>query len=117
MGGNGKAEDTKLPGAGIPPKPCPMERVKMETMYEMDRTSALGDGKHNPHGRHSSHRRLVDYGRGTRRGTAASWLPLGGRQTKEENAVSRAEDVGKGNDEVHGGKKTDRFRTASWTYD
>src|SRR5580700_9191081 len=25
LGGNGKAEDTKLPGAGIPPKPCPME--------------------------------------------------------------------------------------------
>src|SRR6266849_168816 len=28
LGGNGKAEDTKSPGAGSPPKPCPMERVK-----------------------------------------------------------------------------------------
>src|SRR3984885_11460641 len=25
LGGNGKAEDAKPPGAGIPPKPCPME--------------------------------------------------------------------------------------------
>ena len=43
LGGNGKAEDTKLPGAGIPPKPCPMERVKMETMYELKANSFLGE--------------------------------------------------------------------------
>jgi hypothetical protein len=28
LGGNGKAEDTKPQGAGIPPKPCPMKRVE-----------------------------------------------------------------------------------------
>ena len=27
LGGTGKAEDAKLPGAGIIPKQCPMERV------------------------------------------------------------------------------------------
>jgi hypothetical protein len=30
LGGTGKAEDAKLPGAGIIPKPCPMERVETE---------------------------------------------------------------------------------------
>jgi len=30
LGGTGKAEDAKLPGAGIIPKPCPMERVGTE---------------------------------------------------------------------------------------
>jgi hypothetical protein len=33
-----------MPGAGIPPKPCPMERVKMETMYEMGRIHVWGMG-------------------------------------------------------------------------
>ena len=33
LGGTGKAEDAKLPGAGIIPKKCPMERVRTETMY------------------------------------------------------------------------------------
>src|SRR5580700_3346388 len=28
LGGNGKAEEPKVPGAGIPPKPCPMERAE-----------------------------------------------------------------------------------------
>src|SRR5260370_34012260 len=32
LGGTGKAEDAKLPGAGIIPKLCPMERVGTETM-------------------------------------------------------------------------------------
>ena len=32
LGGTGKAEAAKLPGAGIIPKPCPMERVGTETM-------------------------------------------------------------------------------------
>jgi hypothetical protein len=32
LGGTGKAEDAKLPGAGIIPKLCPMERVEMERM-------------------------------------------------------------------------------------
>jgi len=32
LGGTGKAEDAKLPGAGIIPKLCPTERVGMETM-------------------------------------------------------------------------------------
>jgi len=30
--GTGKAEDAKLPGAGIIPNPCPIERVGTETM-------------------------------------------------------------------------------------
>jgi len=30
LGGAGKAEDAKLPGAGIIPKLCPMEREKTE---------------------------------------------------------------------------------------
>jgi len=30
LGGTGKAEDAKLPGAGIIPKQCPMERVETE---------------------------------------------------------------------------------------
>jgi hypothetical protein len=33
LGGTEKAEDAKLPGAGIIPKQCPMERVGMETMH------------------------------------------------------------------------------------
>jgi hypothetical protein len=32
LGGTGKAEDAKLPGAGIIPKLCPMERAGMERM-------------------------------------------------------------------------------------
>jgi hypothetical protein len=32
LGGTAKAEDAKLPGAGIIPKRCPMERVGTETM-------------------------------------------------------------------------------------
>jgi hypothetical protein len=32
LGGAGKAEDAKLPGAGIIPKLCPMERAGMEGM-------------------------------------------------------------------------------------
>jgi hypothetical protein len=32
LGGTGKAEDAKPPGAGIIPKLCPMERVEMERM-------------------------------------------------------------------------------------
>src|SRR5713226_453141 len=34
LGGTGKAEDAKLPGAGIIPKLCPMERVGTETTRE-----------------------------------------------------------------------------------
>jgi hypothetical protein len=30
LGGTGKAEDAKLPGAGIIPKLCPMERTGTE---------------------------------------------------------------------------------------
>jgi len=33
LGGTGKAEDVKLPGAGIIPKQCPMEGVETETMH------------------------------------------------------------------------------------
>jgi hypothetical protein len=33
LGGAGKAEDAKLPGAGIITKLCPMERVETETMH------------------------------------------------------------------------------------
>ena len=33
LGGTGKAEDAKLPGAGIIPKLCPMEREETEAMY------------------------------------------------------------------------------------
>src|SRR6267378_246404 len=33
LGGAGKAEDAKLPGAGIIPKPCPMEREETEAMH------------------------------------------------------------------------------------
>jgi hypothetical protein len=32
LGGDGKAEDAKLPGAGIIPKQCPMERVETGTI-------------------------------------------------------------------------------------
>ncbi len=34
-GGAEKAEDAKLPGAGIIPKLCSMERAETERMYEM----------------------------------------------------------------------------------
>src|SRR5208283_903291 len=33
LGGTGKAEDAKLPGAGIIPKLCPMERARTEAMH------------------------------------------------------------------------------------
>ena len=33
LGGTGKAEDAKLQGAGIIPKPCPMEREETEAMH------------------------------------------------------------------------------------
>ncbi len=32
LGGTGKAEDAKLPGAGIIPKLCPMQRTEREAM-------------------------------------------------------------------------------------
>jgi hypothetical protein len=35
LGGNGKAEDTKLQGAGIPPEAVLNEKGGMETMYEL----------------------------------------------------------------------------------
>src|SRR5260370_30103360 len=34
LGGTGKAEGAKLPGAGIIPKLCPMEREGTETMHQ-----------------------------------------------------------------------------------
>ena len=34
LGGTGKAEDAKLPGAGIIPKQCPMERVETEALHQ-----------------------------------------------------------------------------------
>jgi hypothetical protein len=34
LGGAGKAEAAKLPGAGIIPKQCPMERVRMERVHQ-----------------------------------------------------------------------------------
>jgi hypothetical protein len=34
LGGTGKAEDVKLPGAGIIPKQCPMERAGTERMHQ-----------------------------------------------------------------------------------
>src|SRR5271156_1836150 len=34
LGGTGKAEDAKLPGAGIIPKLCPMERLRTEAMHQ-----------------------------------------------------------------------------------
>ena len=49
-GGNGKAEDTKPPGAGIPPKPCPMERAEKRRETEPSRTGLWGDRKHGPNG-------------------------------------------------------------------
>src|SRR5258708_36148319 len=39
LGGTGKAEAAKLPGAGIIPKQCPMERVETEARH---RTSPAG---------------------------------------------------------------------------
>jgi hypothetical protein len=33
LGGTGKAEDAKAPGAGIIPKQCPMERAEMEKLF------------------------------------------------------------------------------------
>jgi hypothetical protein len=36
LGGTGKAEAAKLPGAGIIPKLCPMERVGTEAMHRND---------------------------------------------------------------------------------
>jgi hypothetical protein len=32
LGGTGKAEDAKLPGAGIIPKQCPIQKAGTETM-------------------------------------------------------------------------------------
>ncbi len=34
LGGTGKTEDAKLPGAGIIPKQCPMERVETEAIHQ-----------------------------------------------------------------------------------
>jgi hypothetical protein len=39
LGGAGKAEESKLPGAGIPAKPCPMKQGGMErSTKELERT-------------------------------------------------------------------------------
>jgi hypothetical protein len=46
LGGTGKAEDAKLPGAGIIPKLCSMERAGME---RMDWTSHIGESGNNSH--------------------------------------------------------------------
>jgi len=35
LGGNGKAKDPKLQGAGIPPKPCPREGAEWGRENEM----------------------------------------------------------------------------------
>jgi hypothetical protein len=48
LGGTGKAEDAKLPGAGIIPKQCPMERVGTEAMHSKGSSGedeARGDRK------------------------------------------------------------------------
>jgi len=39
LGGTGKAEDAKLPGAGIIPKRCPMERVEWR---QWNKTGLIG---------------------------------------------------------------------------
>jgi hypothetical protein len=46
LGGTGKAEDAKLPGAGIILKPCPMERVGTERMEQNDSHRAAEDPRH-----------------------------------------------------------------------
>jgi hypothetical protein len=40
LGGTGKAEDAKLPGAGIIPKLCPMQRVKRRQWTEKNPNGA-----------------------------------------------------------------------------
>src|SRR5713226_1600586 len=70
LGGNGKAEDTKPQGAGIPPKPCPMKRVEWRPCTKYGEL-VLGETESTIHtGRSLSHRQLVDCGRGTRGGIA-----------------------------------------------
>jgi hypothetical protein len=46
LGGTGKAEDAKLPGAGIIPKLCPMERVETGIMYGNEFNSIRGNRSH-----------------------------------------------------------------------
>src|ERR1700732_1011211 len=48
LGGNGKEEEPKLQGAGIPPKPCPMEGAELDEGIKMSRGRLSGNGKHNP---------------------------------------------------------------------
>jgi hypothetical protein len=46
LGGAGKAEDAKLPGAGIIPKLCPMERLGMERMDGNRYYPGIENGSH-----------------------------------------------------------------------
>jgi hypothetical protein len=48
LGGTGKAEDAKLPGAGIIPKLCPLERVGTGIWTE---TILIGDIENGSHKR------------------------------------------------------------------
>jgi hypothetical protein len=71
LGGTGKAEDAKLPGAGIIPKPCPMERVGTEKWRETDRT------KREPLGHYKAEREkycVVVYRESSRRELAYAML-------------------------------------------
>src|SRR6266404_3852278 len=42
VGGTGKAEDAKLPGAGIIPKPCPRKGAAKKRILWTQRASSLG---------------------------------------------------------------------------
>src|ERR1700687_2084677 len=46
LGGTGKEEAAKLPGAGIIPKLCPMERAETETIDQ--KPSLIGRGRNRP---------------------------------------------------------------------
>ena len=54
LGGAAKAEDAKLPGAGIIPKPCPMERVGTETVDQNKHNCGRGTGATQVRKEHSS---------------------------------------------------------------
>lgn len=99
-----KAEAAKPQGAGIPAKPCPMERVEWRRVGKKNRKRALGGTrKQSTHGGNESSRRLVVDGcaRSPRSDGIASWdrLRCGGKKRRGRNS-RKVERVAKGVREI-----------------
>lgn len=116
LGGAGKAEDPKPPGAGIPSKPCPMERAERgKRCTKREEPAHENPGAKDRHGLHFATTKRV-LGRiagheecGIASVSGRAFLRLAKRGASHKN-VSNARSTGKGQGDAHGAKRLAPFR-------